>query len=147
MPLRIRWTFSAARALVVPAVARELLAARGVERDVQEVGAVAVRAEHVGRDEARAGEVALVAQDPVELQRMSDRLVDLQDHLVGHQEHVHRPGRAIGRGDELERLVGDPPRRAVEAETREDLAAALLADAAIAMERPRLRVAVGVSGH
>ena len=35
--------------------------------------AVAVVAEHVERDEARAGEIALVAEDAVELQRMADR--------------------------------------------------------------------------
>ena len=57
------------------------------------------------------------------------------------------PRRAVRRGDELERLVGDAARRAVEAEAREDLVAALLADAAVAVERARLRVAVRVRGH
>ena len=42
-----------------------------------------------GRDEARAGVVALVAEDAVELERVADRLVDLQHHLVGHEQQVH----------------------------------------------------------
>ena len=72
---------------------------------------------------------------------MADRLVDLQDHLIGHQEHVHRTGRAVWRCDELERLAGDPARGALEAEARQDFAAALLADAAVAVKRAGLRVA------
>ncbi len=64
----------------------------------------------------------------------------------GHQQHVHRAARAVRRGEQLERLVGDAAHRAVEAEAREDLVAALLADAAMAVQRARLRVAVGVRG-
>src|SRR6185436_6600075 len=60
-----------ARALVVPAVARELLEAGGVESDVEEIGAIPIRAEHLGRDEARAGEIALVAENAIELERMA----------------------------------------------------------------------------
>ena len=147
MPLRIRWTFSAFVPVVVPAVARELLGARRIERDVEQLRPVAIRAEHVGRDEARAGEVALVAEDAVELERVADRLVDLQDHLVGREQHVHRPVGAVRRGEELERFLGDPTRAALEPEAREDLVAALLADAAVAVERSGLRVAICMRGH
>ena len=45
--------------------------------------------------DARAGVGALVAQDPVELQRMPDRLVDLQHHLVAHEKQIHPPRRAV----------------------------------------------------
>ena len=128
-------------------VARELLGARRVERDVQELGAVAVGAEHVGRDEARAGEIALVAEDAVELERMSDRLVDLQHHLVGRQQDVHRPDGQFGASEQLQRLFGDTPTAACEAETLEDFDAALLADAALAVQRALLRDAVGMRGH
>ena len=134
------------RAVVVPAVRRELLAAGRIERDVEQVGPVPVSAEHVRRDEARAGEIAFVAEDAVELQRMPDRLVDLQDHLVRRQQDVHRPARAVRCGDELERLLGDPAAGAAEAEALENLVAALLADAAVAVEGTGLRVTVGVRG-
>ncbi len=138
--------FLGLRALVIPAVARELLRAGRVERDVQQIGTVAIGAEHVGCDEGRAGVVALVAEDAVELERMADRLVDLQDHLVGQEQHVHRAARAVRRGDELECLGGQPPAGADEAEAREDFVAALLAYAAIAVQRAGLRVAVRVRG-
>ena len=85
------------RAVVVESVRGELAGHGGVERDVEQFGAVAVRAEHLRGDETGAGVVALVAEDAVELERVADRLVDLQDHLVGGQQHVHHPGRAVRR--------------------------------------------------
>ncbi len=135
-----------ARAVVVVRVAREFLGPRRVERDVEEFGAVAIRAEHVRRDEARAGEIALVAQDAVEFQRMADRLVDLQDHLVRRQQHVHRAARAVRRRKQFERFLRDPAAAADESETRQHLGSALLAGSAIAVERANLRDAVRMGG-
>src|SRR5204862_5888160 len=93
------------RAVVIERETGELVFAAGVEADVEQLAAVLVVAEHVERDEAGAGEVALVAKNAVQLERMSDALVDLQHHLVGHQDQIEGPARA-GRGrDELERLA------------------------------------------
>src|SRR5215472_9320258 len=119
--------------VVVPAVAGELLAACRVEGDVQQLRAVAIRPEHVGRDKARAREIAFIAEDAIELEGMSDRFVDLQDHLIGHQQYVHRPARAVRRGNDLERLLRDATPAAHEAEARQDLRATLLTWAAIAV--------------
>ena len=94
MPSRIRVGSFGRRAVVVEGVARDLAGARRVEGDVEQLGAVAVAAEHVRGDEARAGVVALVAEDPVELERVADRLMDLQHHLVG----ARAAGRSCPRG-------------------------------------------------
>jgi hypothetical protein len=134
-------------ALVVPAVAGELFPDRGIERDIEKIGAVPVRPEHLRRDEARAGEVPLVAENAVELERMSDRLVDLQDHLVRHQQHVHRSARAIGGPDELERLLGNARIAPSNAKRPRILVASLLADPTMAVERPGLRDPTRVRGH
>src|SRR5262245_15648101 len=67
--------------IVVEAVARQLPGTGRIERDVQQLRAVAIRTEHIERDETAAGVVALIAEDAVELERMADRLVHLQDHL------------------------------------------------------------------
>ena len=70
---------------------------------------------------------------------MADRLVDLQDHLVGREQQVHRAARAVRRGEQLERLLGDARRGVAEAEAAEHLGAALPAERAGA-ERARLGV-------
>ena len=110
------------------------------------LGAVTVGSEHVGRNEARSREIALVTEDAVELQRMSDRLVDLQHHLVGREQHVHSTRRAIRREQKLEPLFSDAGAGTVEADALEDLDAALLAHAALAVQRSLLRYAVGMRG-
>ena len=147
MPLRIRWRVLGGRAVVVESVARELFGPSRIEGDVEQLRAVAIAAEHVGRDEARSGEVALVAEDAIELQRVADRFMDLQHHLVGREQRVHPARRAIRRGEELESFFGDPAAAVGEAEAVEDLDAALLADAAMAVQRAPLGDAVGVRGH
>ena len=38
---------------------------------------------------------------------MTDRLVNLQDHLVGREQEVARPARAVRRRQQLHRLLGD----------------------------------------
>ena len=75
---------------------------------------------------------------------MPDRFVDLQDHLIRHEQHIHSAARTVRRGKEFERLYRDPVHGAVEREARKDLLAALLADATMAVQRACLRVAIGV---
>src|SRR5207253_986418 len=43
--------------------------------------------------------------DPVELERMPDRLMDLQHHLVRHDHAVHLARPAVRRREQRERLV------------------------------------------
>src|SRR4029079_9404989 len=91
-------------------------------------------------------DVSLVSEDASGLERMADRLVDLQHHLVRCEQHVHALGRAVRRGEELERFLRDAPAGTFAPETREDLDAPLLADAAMAVQRALLCDAVGVRG-
>ncbi len=112
-------------AVVVKAVAGELTRHGRVEGDVEEVRAVAEAAEHVRRDEAGAGVVALVAEDPVEFQRVADRLVNLQDHLIRSEEDVHDSRGAVGSRQKLEGLVGHPRSAVAETEPVEHLSTTL----------------------
>ena len=105
-------------------------------------GAVSIGAEHVRCHEARAREIAFVAEDAVELQRMSDRFMDLQHHLIGREQHIHSPRRAVGGREQLERFVGDAASAAGKAESGQDFGSALLADAALTVERALLRDAI-----
>ena len=114
---------------VVEAVAGELSRIRGVEGDVQQLGPVAVAAEHVGGDEAGARVVAFVAQDAVQLQRVADGLVHLENELVRGQQHIHGAGGAIGRRQELQGFLRQNRRRAPEPGLVQHLDAALAAEA------------------
>ena len=132
------------RAVVVVGVARELRGRVRGEGHVEEVAAPAVVAEHVERDEARAREVALVAQDAVELERVADALVDLQHHLVGHQQHVHLAFGAVGRAHQFQRLARDARALLREGSAVQHLQAALLAKAVVLpRRRAGLRVTAG----
>src|SRR6185503_21206773 len=51
---------------------------------------------------------------------------------------------AVRRGQQLQRLVGDAPAAAAEAEPVEDRLASLLGEPPITVERPRLRIAAGM---
>src|SRR3984893_61744 len=135
-----------AGALIVEGIARKLLRPCRIECHVQEVGPVAVAAEHVERYKARSGEIALVAENAIELERMADRLVDLQHHLVGQQQRVHDTQRAVWRGEKLQRLVGDAGSAADVPETLEHRLAALLRKAAVAVQRAHLRISVSMRG-
>ena len=57
-------------------------------------------------NETGTGEVALITEDAVQLQRMTDRLVDLQDHLVRHQQKVTRTVQGVGRQQQLQCQIG-----------------------------------------
>ncbi len=72
--------------------------------------------------------------------------MDLQHHLVRREQDVHPAGRAVRRGEQFERFVGEAPPGAAKAASREDFRAALLAEAALAVERAALRHAAGVRG-
>nr|GFC33288.1 hypothetical protein [Tanacetum cinerariifolium] len=115
-------------AVVVIAIARQLLGNLRVEGHVEQARAVLQAAKVAGFDEAGAGVVALVAEDPVQFQRMADGLVDLQDHLVRRQQQVTWAGRGVGRQDQLQRLIGNVGRRANDAARGDDFRAALLAE-------------------
>ena len=78
---------------------------------------------------------------------MSDRFVNLQDHLIGQKQHIHRPARAIRRGEEPQRLARGSAAAADEVEPLEHRLPTLLREAAIAIERAGLGIAVGVRRH
>ncbi|ETD50564.1 hypothetical protein X778_18925 [Pseudomonas aeruginosa VRFPA07] len=70
------------RAIVVEGVAGQLLGKLRIEADVEQGRSIDPVAEIFRLDEAGAGIVAFVAKDTVHFQRVTDGLVDLQDHLV-----------------------------------------------------------------
>ena len=59
---------------------------------------------------------------------MADRLMDLQHHLVGHQQQIAGPGRTIGRHQQLQRLAGDSRAAAEQAACPNHLQATLLTE-------------------
>ncbi len=118
-------------AVVVETETREFLAPRRVVTDVEQRAAVSVATEQVERDEAGAGEVALVAEDAVELQRVADALVDLQHHLVRHQQHRHRARRAVRRHCERDRLSGETGAVGQQTRRLDHLVAALAAETVV----------------
>ncbi len=132
-------------AVVVLAVAGQLLGDFRVEADVEQAGAVLVATEVLGLDEAGTGVVALVAEDAIQLQRVADRLVDLQDHLVRHQQQVAAAARGVRRRQRLQGLVGDAWRGADQAEALDHFGAALLAGM-VAAETAGLAVMAVVGG-
>ena len=93
-------------ALVVPAEGAQAAGERRVGRDVQQVRAVAQRAEVVGPDPARARVGGLAEQDAVELERVPDRLVDLERHLLAVQHDRARARGARRRAEQRDRLLG-----------------------------------------
>ncbi|VVO45333.1 hypothetical protein PS720_06479 [Pseudomonas fluorescens] len=76
---------------------------------------------------------------------MADGFVDLQDHLVGHQQQVARALWRVGCQQQLQGFVGDTRRGADQAEAADHVEATLLAEVAAA-ERARLAV-VAVIGR
>ena len=82
---------------IVIAVAGDLIGLGRIERDIEQIGAIAIAAEHLRRDETGSGIVAFVSKNAVQLQGMADAFMDLQHHLVRHQQQVAYAGRTIGR--------------------------------------------------
>ncbi len=134
------------RAVVVMGVAGQLLGNVRVKGHVEQVGAVLQVPEVAGLDEAGAGVIALVTENAVQLQRVADGFVDLQDHLVGHQQQVPRALGRVGGQQQLQGLVGHPWRGAYQAEAADHIKAALLAKVAAAQGAGLAVVAV-VGGH
>ena len=83
--------------VIVKGETRKLVRQGRVESDVQQRRAVLIAAEHIECHKAGTREITLVAEDAIKFQRMADRFVDLQHHLVRHKDDIHFPGRAIGR--------------------------------------------------
>ncbi|ETN86426.1 hypothetical protein NECAME_16328 [Necator americanus] len=102
-------------AFVVECIRRGFFAQLGVERHVQQRGTVLIAAEHLRLHEAPASEVALVAENPVQFEWMTDRFVNLQHHLVRHQQQVARARRAVRCREQLQRLVRYTGAGAIEA--------------------------------
>ena len=135
----------AARAVVVMAVAGELLGDVRIEGHVEQFGAVLQAAEVFGLDETGAGVIALVAEDAVQFQRVADGLVDLQHHLVGHQQQVARALRGVRRQQQLQRLIGDFRAGTDQAAAADHIKATLLAEV-LAAQGAGLAVAAVVGG-
>ena len=77
---------------------------RRIVGNVKQWRAVLVLAKHIQRDETRAGVIALVAENAIQFQRMTNGFVDLQHHLFRHQQQIHFSTRAIGCKQELKRV-------------------------------------------
>jgi len=77
---------------------------------------------------------------------MADGFVDLQHHLVRHQQQVPRALGGIGRQQQLQGLVGDPRRSPQQATAADHIAGALLAEV-LPAEAAGLAVAAVVGGH
>ena len=92
-------------AVIIEAVAGQFFADGRVEGHVQQAGTVLQVAEVTGFDEAGARVVTLVTEDAVHLQRVADRFVNLQHHLVGHQQQVARATGRIRGQQQLQDLV------------------------------------------
>jgi hypothetical protein len=94
-------------ALVVVAERGERAGDGRVGGDVHQLRAVLQAPELAEVEEAGAGEGGLPPEDAVELDRVTDRLVDLQGELARLEHEVHLAGGALGGGEQLDRLLGD----------------------------------------
>ncbi|MNI58382.1 hypothetical protein D3C73_1134920 [compost metagenome] len=84
--------------------------------------------EITGFDEAGASVVALVAEDAIHFQWVADGLMDLQHHLVWHQQQVTLAAGCVGRQQQLQRLVGHTLSSTDQAAAFDDFEATLLAE-------------------
>ena len=94
-------------ALVVVAERAEPAGQRGVGGDRDEVARVAHRAAVAGGEPRRAGVGLLHAEHAIELDRVTDRLVDLQLHLPGIEHQGRDLARALGRREQGDGLGAD----------------------------------------
>lgn len=137
--------FARRSAVVVMAVAGEFFRDARVEGYVEQVGAVLQAAEIAGLDETGAGVIALIAEDAVELQRVTDGFMDLQHHLIRHQQQVARALRGVRREQQLQGLVGDLRTCTDQTAAADDIGATLLAEV-LAAEAAGLAVVAVVGG-
>ena len=110
------------------AIAGEFFGNVRIESHVEQIRAVLQAAEIAGLDETGAGVIALIAEDAVELQRVTDGFVDLQHHLIGHQQQVARALGGVGREQQLQGLIGDLRASADQAAAADDIGATLLTE-------------------
>ncbi|MNZ73571.1 hypothetical protein D3C78_919840 [compost metagenome] len=109
------------------------------------MGAVLQAAEVTGLDEAGTGVVAFIAEDPVQLQRVADGFVDLQHHLVGHQQQIARVLRGVGCQQQLQGLIGHGRSGADQPAATDHIGTALLAEV-LAAQAAGLAVIAVVGG-
>ena len=112
-------------AAIVKGIAGQLIRPARIEAHVHQGRPVLQPAEILRLDEAPAGVIAFIAQDAIEFQRVADGLVNLQHHLVRHQDQVHVAAGAIGRLQQLQRFVRDALRLTLPALRLEGFAAKL----------------------
>ena len=119
-----------------------------VTGDGELLGSIGIASEHVGRDETGASKVSLVAQDPVEFQWMTNRLMDLQHHLIRHRKKIQSTGwtfRCLGQRD---RLVGNSCSPADQTGLQNDLKTALAAEPIVITSKTSgLRHAIHMGRH
>ena len=135
------------RALVVVAEAAERAGQRRVGGDVHQLRAEPERAELRQVEPGGAGEGRLPAEDPVELDGVADRLVDLERHLLAAEDQVRRVERRarVGAVSSARASSAIRARVAGQVELADELPAArpvLAADARVATgaaSRPRRR--------
>ncbi|MCY1175796.1 hypothetical protein D9M73_160500 [compost metagenome] len=120
--------FAGGRAVVVMAVAGELFGNVRIEGDIEQFRAVLQAAEICGFDEAGPGIITLIPEDAVQFQRVADGFVDLQHHLVGHQQQVALALRGVWRQEQLQGLIGHLGTGTDQAAAADDVRRALLAE-------------------
>ena len=135
-------------AVIVEREAGKLVRHARVKSHIQQWRSILISAKHVQCHEAGAGKIALVTQYAIELKRVADRFVDLQHHLVRHQDYVHRARWAVGRAQQCQCVLRCLPATPAKARPLDDLHAALLAKTVVAAaKRARLRFAVRKRGY
>src|SRR5471032_661292 len=137
--------FARGGTVVVMTVAGKLLGNVRVEGYVEQFGAVLQAAEVFCLDETGAGVIALVAEDTVQFQRVADGFVDLQHHLVRHQQQVARALWRVRRQQQLQRLIGDFRAGADQAAAADHIKTALLTEV-LAAQGASLAIAAVVGG-
>ncbi len=79
---------------------------------------------------------------------MADRFVDLQHHLLRHQQQIHLAGRAVRRGEQFERLLRDAFAGAVKTRVIEHFNSALATVAIVlAAKAAGLRIRSLIGGY
>src|SRR6266850_2905601 len=110
--------------VVVVAAGRQRARQDPVAVDVDDLRADPEAPQLVRRQERGAGEVGLVAQRPIELGRVADRLVDGEPQVGGQEHQVLLPGRDGGRLQVGDRFLADAPGVVEEARPLDELVAA-----------------------
>ncbi len=137
--------FAGSCAVVVMAITGELFGYIGVEGHIEKFRAVLQAAKVFCLDETGASVIAFIAEDAVQFQRMTDGFVDLQHHLVGHQQQIAWTLRRVRCQQQLQRLVGDQRAGTDQAAAADHIRATLLAEI-LATQAAGLAVVTVVGG-